>query len=86
MAQEEEELRGITRVGKGESGAREWDAVLGPYLHRTCLAHHWPQCVCVIPHFPRRRVELSTHDVQTLLAEGGNGGGWGEGEKGKGRG
>ena len=45
-----------------------------------------PQCICVIPHFPQRRMQLSRHDVWTLLEQGESKGGWGEGEKGKGGG
>ena len=45
-----------------------------------------PQCICVIPHFPQRRMQLSRHDVWTLLEQGESEGGWGEGEKGKGGG
>ena len=53
-------------------------------LANPFLAHDSPRCVCVIPHFLQRRVQLSRHEVQTLLEEGESGGGWGEGEKGKG--
>ena len=48
------------------------------------LAHDSSQCVYVISHFPQKRVQLSRHEVQTLLEKGDRGEGWGEGEKGKG--
>ena len=89
----------LSRAARGRAGLLDFPPRASHAAHRRAhafqlangacssvgtKAHDSPQCACVIPHLPQRRVQLSRHEVQTLLEEGESGGGWGEGEKGKG--